>query len=131
VDNLMMNLGGLEIAAAAVEVANRAETPQPIDEHTGLEQRLDWRFLETVRRRPAAQLLFAVQNTVGQAMREFSYGQRCTEMHTPKLMGSASESGAEVFKLGHFNRSAYLAQSPPPPQAKSQPPYELVAHPPR
>ena len=33
-------------------------------------------------------------------------------MHTPKLMGTASESGAEVFKLGYFGRSAYLAQSP-------------------
>jgi aspartyl-tRNA synthetase len=33
-------------------------------------------------------------------------------MHTPKLMGTASESGAEVFELGYFGRPAYLAQSP-------------------
>jgi aspartyl-tRNA synthetase len=33
-------------------------------------------------------------------------------MHTPKLMGTASESGAEVFKVGYFGRTAYLAQSP-------------------
>ena len=45
-------------------------------------------------------------------MREYAYAQGCTEMHTPKLMGTASESGAEVFKLGYFDRSAYLAQSP-------------------
>ena len=33
-------------------------------------------------------------------------------MHTPKLMGTASESGAEVFEVDYFGRSAYLAQSP-------------------
>jgi aspartyl-tRNA synthetase len=53
-----------------------------------------------------------VQTTVEQAMREFAYREGCTEMHTPKLMGTASESGAEVFKLGYFGNSAYLAQSP-------------------
>ncbi|NUK32284.1 aspartate--tRNA(Asn) ligase [Streptomyces lunaelactis] len=111
VDNPIVKLGGLEIIPESIEIVNRAETPLPIDEHTGLEQRLDWRFLD-VRRRPTAQLLFAVQTTLEQGMREYAYGQGCTEMHTPKLMGTASESGAEVFKLGYFDRSAYLAQSP-------------------
>ncbi|MFC7306848.1 aspartate--tRNA(Asn) ligase [Streptomyces monticola] len=111
VDNPIVNLGGLELVPEKVEVLNRAETPLPIDEHTGLEQRLDWRFLD-VRKRSSAQLLFAVQTTLEQGMREYAYAQGCTEMHTPKLMGTASESGAEVFKLGYFDRSAYLAQSP-------------------
>lgn len=111
VDNPIVKLGGLEIIPESVEVLNRAETPLPIDEQTGLEHRLDWRFLD-VRRRPQAQLLFAVQTTFEQGMREYAYQQGCTEMHTPKLMGTASESGAEVFKLGYFDRSAYLAQSP-------------------
>jgi aspartyl-tRNA synthetase len=111
VDNPAVKLGGLELVVDAVEVANRAETPLPIDERTRLEQRLDWRFLD-VRRRPAAQLLFAVQGTVERAMREFAHSRGCTEMHTPKLMGTASESGAEVFEVGYFDRRAYLAQSP-------------------
>lgn len=110
-DNAIVKLHGLEIIPETVEVLNRAETPLPIDEHTGLEHRLDWRFLD-VRRRPAAQLLFAVQTTIEEGMREYAYRQGCTEMHTPKLMGTASESGAEVFQLGYFDRSAYLAQSP-------------------
>jgi aspartyl-tRNA synthetase len=110
-DNPVVNLGGLEIVPMSVEVLDRAQAPLPIDEHTGSEHRLDWRFLD-VRKRPAAQLLFAVQTTVEQAMREFAYREGCTEMHTPKLMGTASESGAEVFKLGYFGNSAYLAQSP-------------------
>ncbi|MCC2280241.1 aspartate--tRNA(Asn) ligase [Streptomyces sp. ET3-23] len=111
VDNPVVKLGGLEIVPETVEVLNRAETPLPIDENTALEQRLDWRFLD-VRKRSAAQLLFAVQTTLEQGMREYAYAQGCTEMHTPKLMETASESGAEVFKLGYFGRDAYLAQSP-------------------
>ncbi|MGD3109472.1 aspartate--tRNA(Asn) ligase [Streptomyces sp. YGL11-2] len=111
VDAAQVKLGGLEVVPETVEVLNLAATPLPIDEHTSMEQRLDWRFLD-VRRRPATQLLFAVQTTLEQAMREYAYTQGATEMHTPKLMGTASESGAEVFKLGYFDRSAYLAQSP-------------------
>src|SRR6516165_2054330 len=110
-DNPVVSLGGLEIVPDEVVIENLAATPLPVDERTGPEGRLDWRFLD-VRRRPAAQLVFAVQTTVERAMREFAYASGCTEMRTPKLMGTASESGAEVFKLGYFGRSAYLAQSP-------------------
>jgi aspartyl-tRNA synthetase len=106
-----VRLGGLELVPEAVEVLGRAEPRLPIDAHTGPEQRLDWRFLD-VRRRPQAQLLFAVQTTFEAGLRAFAQAEGCTEMHTPKLMGSASESGAEVFELGYFGRSAYLAQSP-------------------
>jgi nondiscriminating aspartyl-tRNA synthetase len=111
VDNPVVNLGGLEIIPEHVEVLGRAEAPLPIDEHSGAEHRLDWRFLD-VRKRPAARRLFEIQTTLEQAMREYAYGEGFTEMHTPKLMGTASESGAEVFQVGYFGRTAYLAQSP-------------------
>ncbi|WP_435610292.1 aspartate--tRNA(Asn) ligase [Streptomyces sp. C10-9-1] len=111
VDAAQVKLGGLELVPETVEVLNLAETPLPIDEHTGPEHRLDWRFLD-VRKRETAQLVFAVQTTLEQGLREYAMEHGCTEMHTPKLMGTASESGAEVFKLGYFDRSAYLAQSP-------------------
>lgn len=110
-DNPVVSLGGLELIPESVVIENLAETPLPIDDHTGPEGRLDWRFLD-VRRRPAARLVFEVQTTVEQAMREFAYASGCTELHTPKLMGTASESGAEVFTVGYFGRQAYLAQSP-------------------
>ena len=35
-----------------------------------------------------------------------------TEISTPKIVGSATESGANVFGLDYFGRPAYLAQSP-------------------
>jgi aspartyl-tRNA synthetase len=110
-DNPVVSLGGLELFPERVIVENRAATPLPVDDNTAAERRLDWRFLD-VRRRPAACLVFAVQTTVERAMREFAYASGCTEMHTPKLMATASESGAEVFELGYFGRRAYLAQSP-------------------
>jgi nondiscriminating aspartyl-tRNA synthetase len=109
--NKIVTLGGIEIIPEQVTVENLAATPLPIDDKTGPEGRLDWRFLD-VRRRPEARLVFDVQTTVEKAMREFAYANGCTEMHTPKLMGTASESGAEVFELGYFGRRAYLAQSP-------------------
>ena len=34
------------------------------------------------------------------------------EIHTPKLIGTASESGSDVFEVKYFDRNAYLAQSP-------------------
>ena len=111
VDNPVVNLGGLELVAESIEILNKADTPLPIDQHTNLERRLDWRFLD-IRQSPAAQLLFTVQTTLEQAWREFAFDNGCTEMHTPKLMGTASESGAEVFKLEYFGGNAFLAQSP-------------------
>jgi len=35
-----------------------------------------------------------------------------TEIHTPKFVASATESGANVFQVDYFGRPAYLAQSP-------------------
>jgi aspartyl-tRNA synthetase len=109
--NPVVSLGGLEVIPEAVTVESLAQAPLPIDARTGLEGRLDWRFLD-LRRRAAARLVFEVQTTVERAMREFAFAGGCTEMHTPKLMGTASESGAEVFEVGYFGRPAYLAQSP-------------------
>ncbi|WP_344441793.1 aspartate--tRNA(Asn) ligase [Kitasatospora nipponensis] len=111
VANPVVRLHGVEIVPERVEVLARAEGPLPVDERSGIEHRLDWRFLD-LRRRPAGALLLAVQSTVEAAMRSFAHAEGCTELHTPKLMGSASESGAEVFRLDYFDRSAYLAQSP-------------------
>jgi nondiscriminating aspartyl-tRNA synthetase len=110
VENAHVKLAGLEIFPERLEIVARAEAPLPIDEQTGLDQRLDWRFLDL--RRPSQHLIFDVQTTVEGAMREAASAEGFTELHTPKLMGTASESGAEVFKVGYFDRTAYLAQSP-------------------
>lgn len=44
--------------------------------------------------------------------RSFLDSRNFTEIHTPKLLGAASEGGANVFKVTYFKEFAYLAQSP-------------------
>jgi aspartyl-tRNA synthetase len=56
--------------------------------------------------------VFRIQAAVCQAFRTFLNEQGFIEIHTPKLLGGASESGASVFKVDYFGRKAFLAQSP-------------------
>jgi len=105
-----VKLGGLEIQLASLTVDSPAQPELPVTPESALDKRIDWRYLDL--RRPDRRLIFEVQSTVEQAMREYWAGQGFVEIHTPKLMGSASESGAELFKVDYFERTAYLAQSP-------------------
>lgn len=63
-------------------------------------------------RTTASQGIFRVQSAVSTIFREALLKQNFIEIHTPKLQGGASESGASVFKLEYFGRPAALAQSP-------------------
>ena len=57
-------------------------------------------------------LMFKVQSCFVNLCREFLTERDFTEIHSPKLIGAESESGAGVFKVDYFDRNAYLAQSP-------------------
>ena len=105
-----VNLGGLELQLQELHVDSPAEPELPIAPESALDKRIDWRYLDL--RRPDRRLIFEVQSTIEHAMREYWRAQRFVEIHTPKLMGSASESGAELFKVEYFDTTAYLAQSP-------------------
>ena len=56
--------------------------------------------------------MFKAQSCFVNAMRKFLLDRSFIEIHTPKLIAAASESGSEVFKVDYFDRNAYLAQSP-------------------
>lgn len=58
------------------------------------------------------QSIFRVQSAVGRFFRDYLYKQNFVEIHTPKLISTASEGGANVFKLNYFKTNAFLAQSP-------------------
>jgi nondiscriminating aspartyl-tRNA synthetase len=105
-----VKLGGLELKIEALTIDSLAEPELPIAEDSALDKRIDWRYLDL--RRPERRLIFEVQTAVEQAMREFWRAERFIELHSPKLMGSASESGAELFHVDYFEGDAYLAQSP-------------------
>lgn len=112
--NDSVSLGGFEILLEKVEVLAPAEQPLPIDisekSDTSLDKRMDWRFLDL--RRQENFLVFQTQTVVEMAMREFWLSENFLEIHSPKLMGTPSESGAELFSLEYFGQTAYLAQSP-------------------
>src|SRR5262249_37195772 len=64
-------------------------------------------------RKPENRFVFEVQTTVERAMREYWAEHGFLELHSPKLMHSASESGSETFSTPYFDLGrAYLAQSP-------------------
>ncbi|HWX44307.1 MAG TPA: aspartate--tRNA(Asn) ligase [Solirubrobacteraceae bacterium] len=105
-----VKLGGIELRLETLEIDSLAEPELPVTPESALDKRMDWRFIDL--RRPDRRLIFEVQSTVEHAMREHWRNQGFIELHTPKFMGSASESGAELFKVEYFERTAYLAQSP-------------------
>ncbi len=112
--NPRVRLGGVELYCQELVVESLAEAELPIDvwgrTETLASKRLDWRFLDL--RQPRYQLLFDVQTTAEHAMRSFWVAEGFCEIHSPKIMGSPSESGAELFSLDYFGQTAYLAQSP-------------------
>lgn len=114
VENPVVKLGGLEVQLTSLEVNNLAESPLPFEPYGDslpqLDFRMDWRYLDL--RRKENLLLFQVQTTAENAMREFCQQNRFVEIHTPKIVGAPSESGAELFTIEYFDRKAYLAQSP-------------------
>ncbi|MBN9175653.1 MAG: aspartate--tRNA(Asn) ligase [Microbacterium sp.] len=106
-----VKLGGVEIKVGALEVAAPALPETPIAADSGLDKRMDWRFLDLRQRRNA--LIFRVSTTLEHAMRQYWIDRDYVEIHTPKLMSSPSESNAELFSLEYFgDQTAYLAQSP-------------------
>lgn len=110
VENPHAKLGGIELVAEDVTVVGACEPHLPIDQNSSPELRMDWRFLDL--RSPRNRLVFDVQTTLEHAMREHWRTHGFVEIHSPKLMASASESGAELFRVEYFDRMACLAQSP-------------------
>ncbi|MCR2825614.1 aspartate--tRNA(Asn) ligase [Microbacterium sp. zg.Y909] len=106
-----VKLGGVEIKIGSLEVASAALPETPIAADSGMDKRMDWRFLDLRQRRN--NLIFRVQTTLEHAMRSYWIERDYIEVHSPKLMASASESNAELFEVPYFeDKTAYLAQSP-------------------
>ena len=76
----------------------------------GQDTRLNHRVIDL--RTPANQAIFRVQSAVCELFRDALRQKDFIEIHTPKLIGGASEGGASVFKLDYMGQKACLAQSP-------------------
>jgi len=105
-----VKLGGIEVRIEALEVVAASNPETPIAEDSGIDKRMDWRFLDL--RRPEANLIFRIQTTFEHALRTYWVEHDFIELHTPKLMASPSESRAELFQVPYFDTVAYLSQSP-------------------
>jgi len=109
--------GGFEIEATTLEILSLAdpELPIPIIEkgqqnETEQSIRMDWRWIDL--RKEEKTLTFKVWTSMEEAFRQYWTKNNYIEIHSPKLIATASESGAEVFEVKYFDRKAYLAQSP-------------------
>ena len=108
--NPNVKLNGMELIPSKIVVTSRSENELPFNykdlDNVNLDTRLDYRFIDL--RNDKNMKIFQIVKY----MREYLYNNKFTEIHTPKLIGAASESGSDVFEVKYFDRKAYLAQSP-------------------
>jgi len=105
---------GIEIIPNEIRVLGVARHPLPLD-MTGktpaqLDVRLDARVLDLCREETRA--IFKIQHVALKATREFFSKKGFIEVHTPRIIASATEGGAALFQVNYFDKEAYLAQSP-------------------
>jgi len=106
--------GGIELIPQTIDVQSKSERTLPLDLsgkiESNLDVRLDWRVLDL--RRPENAAIFRIENKVVEAIQLHLAGEKFIQVFTPCLLGTASESGAEVFPVVYFEREAYLRQDP-------------------
>ncbi|MEU8241480.1 aspartate--tRNA(Asn) ligase [Actinoplanes missouriensis] len=107
--------GGVELTSPEIRVLSSVDVPLPFELHrpalsAGLAAQLDHAALALRHPSRARNLRIAAAATAG--FRAALEAQRFVEIQTPKIVESATESGANVFALDYFGRPGYLAQSP-------------------
>ena len=109
VESEYVKMGGKEMYPTAMKIESIAEA-LPIKDDSDIDVKMDFRWIDL--RRDKNQLMLKMQTTFTAALREFLVERNFVEIHTPKLIAAASESGSDVFEVKYFDTKAYLAQSP-------------------
>jgi aspartyl-tRNA synthetase len=104
----LVRLGGIEIAPESIDFASPAAQPQPLNAHSTVDTRLDWRFLDL--RGAKQHLTFKVAAVLEHGMRTFLHARGFLGIHTPKVVPTASYDGPS-FSVDYFGATAYLARS--------------------
>lgn len=104
----------VEIIPSKIRVLGLAQHPLPLDV-TGqtpskIEKRLDARVLDLSMEQNRA--IFKIQHVALEATRNLLSQLGFQEVHTPKIIASATEGGAALFPVSYYDKEAYLAQSP-------------------
>ena len=109
IENSFVKLNGIEVIPESIIIESKAEA-LPLQPDSAIDTRMDYRWVDL--RSERNQMIFKVQTLITNEFRGFLLEKDFLEIHSPKLIGAASESGADVFELNYFGRKAYLAQSP-------------------
>ena len=103
-----------EVKAEEIDVLAKAIHPLPIDPigrlESNIDTRLNHRALDMRNQKTAS--IFKLRHHVLEILRNTLSQKKFLEITTPKIIGSASEGGADLFSLDYFGKTAYLAQSP-------------------
>jgi len=103
-----------EIKANEISILAKAVYPLPIDPigrlESHIDNRLNTRALDMRNQKTAS--IFKIRHHVLASLRKILSEKKFIEITTPKIIGSASEGGANLFSLDYFGKQAYLAQSP-------------------
>ena len=109
-----MTSRGIEVIPNEIKILNTASEQLPIDvtgkTPANIETRLDARALDLCQEENVA--AFKIQHVALAAIREFLFEQGFLEVHTPRIIATATEGGAALFSVDYFGEKAYLAQSP-------------------
>ena len=103
-----------EIKANEISILAKAVHPLPIDPigrlESHIDNRLNTRALDMRNQKTAS--IFKIRHHVLASLRKTLSEKKFIEITTPKIIGSATEGGANLFSLDYFGKQAYLAQSP-------------------
>lgn len=106
--------GGVEIIPVEVKVLNESKQPLPMDPtekvRAEIDTRLDSRYLDL--RKHSISAIFKIKSVMLHSVRVYLEENGFMEVNTPKLVGSATEGGTELFPITYFEREAFLGQSP-------------------
>ncbi len=108
--------GGVEMEVAEIEILSLADPELPIpvldkgDNESNQTARMNWRYLDL--RKPKNNLIFQVWTAMETGFRSYLIKENFIQIHSPKMMSTGSEGGAELFEVKYFKRKAFLAQSP-------------------
>ena len=105
---------GFEVLPKEIKILGTAASQLPIDitgkTPANIEVRLDARALSLCQEPNIA--AFKIQHSAMEAIRSFLFEKGFLEVHTPRIIASATEGGAALFAVDYFGEKAFLAQSP-------------------
>jgi nondiscriminating aspartyl-tRNA synthetase len=105
--------GKVEIEVESVKILSKsAELPFDMGAELKVQLPTLLDFRPLVLRHPTQKAIFEAQKKIVQAFREYLTQEGFMEIFCPTITATATEGGAELFKVDYFNHEAFLAQSP-------------------